>query len=68
MFTDTDSLCYHIQTEDVYKVMQGDQDLFDTSDYRQDHVLYFNTNMKVIGKFKDENAGETLGEFIDVRN
>ena len=62
-----DSLCYHIQTEDVYKDMQEDQDLFDTSDYPQDHLLYSNTNKKGIGKFKDETVGETLREFIGLR-
>ena len=67
LFTDTDSLCYHIQTEDVYRDMQEDQDLFDTSDYPQDHLLYSNTNKKVTGKFKDETVGETLGEFIGLR-
>lgn len=30
LFTDTDRLMYQIQTEDVYKDMQEDQDLFDT--------------------------------------
>ena len=32
LLMDTDTLCYDIQTEDVYKDMQEDQDLFDTSD------------------------------------
>ena len=67
LFTDTESFCYHIQTEDVFKDMQGDQDLFDTSDYPQDHLLHSNTNQKVIGKFKDETVGETLREFIGLR-
>ena len=61
LFTETDSFCYHIQTEDVYKDMQEDQDLFDTSlwylttlifHYPQDHLLYSNINKKVIGKSK----------------
>ena len=61
LFTDTDSFCYRIQTKDVYKDMQEDQDLFDTSlwylttlilDYPQDHLLYSNTNKKVIEKSK----------------
>ena len=60
LFTNTDSLCYHIQTEDVYKDIQEDQDLFDTSDCPQDHLLHSNTYKKVIEKFKDETVGETL--------
>ena len=67
LFTDTDSFCYHIQTEDVYKDMQEDQDLFDASDYPQDNLLYSNTNKKVIEKFKDETVGETLRGFIGLR-
>ena len=67
LFTDTDSFCYHIQTEDVYKNMQEDQDLFDTSDYPQDHLLYSNTTEKVTGKFKDETVGETPRDFIGLR-
>src|SRR6218665_306042 len=33
LFTDTDSLCYDIRTDDVYLDMKEDLDLFDTSDY-----------------------------------
>ena len=47
--------------------MQDDQDLFDTSGYPQNHLLYSNTNKKVIGKSKDETVGETLREFIGLR-
>ena len=36
LFTDTDSLCYHIQTEDLYKDMKGDNHLFDMSGYNMD--------------------------------
>ena len=33
LYTDTDSLLLGIQTEDVYKDIAEDQDLYDTSDY-----------------------------------
>ena len=42
LFTDTDSLCYHIQMEDVYKDMQEDQDHLDNSDYPQNHMFHSN--------------------------
>src|SRR5271163_3631089 len=40
LFTDTDSLCYEIQTEDVYADMGQNLDWFDTSDYPKDHPCY----------------------------
>lgn len=66
LFTDTDSLMYQIQT-DVYKDMQEDQDLFDTSEYPPEHFLFSEANKKKIGKFKDENAGEPVLEFVGLR-
>ena len=67
LFTDTDSLMYQIQTEDVYKDMQEDQDLFDTSEYPPEHFFFSEANKKKIGKFKDENAGEPALEFVGLR-
>ena len=57
LFTDTDSLTYHIITEDLYQDMKQDQHLYDTSNYPKDHPLYSTVNKKVIGKFKDETGG-----------
>ena len=54
LFTDTDSLCYTIQTDDVYEDLNGDRDMFDNSDYSEDSKFFFDWNKKVIGKFKDE--------------
>ena len=33
LFTDTDSLCYNISTENIYEDMMRDIHLFDTSEY-----------------------------------
>ena len=57
LFTDTDSLTYEIETEDVYEDLWKDKDLFDNSDYPENSPFYFKENKKVIGKFKDEAAG-----------
>ena len=35
MFTETDSLVYEIETEDVDEDFYGDKNLFDLSDYAQ---------------------------------
>ena len=67
LFTDTDSLCYYIQTKDIYKDMKKDKQLFDTSDYPKDHKLYSEKNKKVLGKMKDETAGKLITEFVGLR-
>ena len=67
LFTDTDSLTYLIQTEDVYKDMKQDQSLYDTSNYPKEHFLFSNINKKVIGKFKDETGGLPVTEWIGLR-
>ena len=50
-FTDTDSLCLHIKTEDIYKDMKEMEEHFDFSDYPKSHVLHNEDNKKKIGKF-----------------
>ncbi len=67
LFTDTDSLCYEIKTDDVYQDMLQDIDLFDTSEYTQDHPLHSLTNKKVLGKMKDETHGIPIQEFVGLR-
>ena len=64
LFTDTDSLCYHIQTDDVYQDLYNHKDMFDNSDYSKSSKFYFDENKKVIGKFKDEAAGNPITSFI----
>jgi len=68
LFTDTDSLCYHITTQDVYSDMQLHLDEYDTSDYPPDHFLHSRANAKVIGKFKDETNGVAPLEFVGLRS
>ena len=67
LFTDTDSLTYVIETDDIYQDMEQDKELYDTSDYPKDHVLFSNINKKVIGKFKDEVNGVPVNEFVGLR-
>ena len=49
LYTDTDSLIVHVQTEDIYADMKKNLDEYDTSNYPADHPLFSNTNKKVIG-------------------
>ena len=52
LFTDTDSLTYEIETEDVYKDFWSDKDKFDNSEYPENSPFFDKSNKKVIGKFK----------------
>ena len=47
LFTDTDSLCYEIETQDIYKELWQDRNLFDNSDYPKDSKFFDSTNKKV---------------------
>ena len=67
LFTDTDSLCYEVKTDDIYRDMAGDRDLFDFSGYPIEHPCYDATNKKVIGKMKDETASVPIKEFVGLR-
>jgi hypothetical protein len=66
LFTDTDSLAYKIQTEDLYKDLHLHRQLFDFSDYDHSHPLFSIENRKVIGTMKDEAQGKILKSFIGV--
>ena len=68
LFTDTDSLTYEIEADDVYQDFWKDKHLFDNSDYPKDSPFFDSTNKKVIGKFKDEAAGITIVEFVGLRS
>ena len=70
LFTDTDSLMYHIKTKDFYKDINFDiKDKFDTSDYPSNHKSGITTglNKKVIGMFKDEVSGKQITHFVGLR-
>ncbi|XP_041361970.1 uncharacterized protein LOC121377941 [Gigantopelta aegis] len=67
LFTDTDSLCYEIETEDIYSDFQKHANLFDTSNYNLSHPLFSIVNAKVLGKMKDELGGSVMEEFVGLR-
>ena len=67
LYTDTDSLLLEIQTEDVYQDMVKHPDLYDTSDYLEDHPLHSTANKKVLEKMKDECAGHPIAEYVSLR-
>jgi len=67
LFTDTDSLCYHVTTNDLYADMMSLRDEWlDASEYPKDHKLYSPTNAKVLGKMKDECSGDHVEEVENI--
>ena len=67
---DIDGVKYHIRTEDVYKDMNENIEIFDTSNYPDKHPsgITSGVNKKVPGKFKDELGGEIITEYAGVRS
>ena len=68
LFTDTVSLTYEIEAEDVYRDFWNNKDRLDIGDYAADSKYFYKTNKKVIGKFKDEAIGIPITEFVGLRS
>ena len=67
LFTDTDSLCCHIQTPNLHQDMSEAMDLFDTSNFDPGHSLYSRKNYRVLGKMKSETGSTPPLEFVGLR-
>ena len=68
LFTDTDSLCYAIETDNIYNDWERDSHLFDFSEYPTTHRLYSNKNKRALGCFKDETISIPISEFVGLRS
>ncbi len=69
LFTDTDSLCYEIRTEDFSEDIRGDvSEWFDMSNHEKDHPLFSVENKKQIGFMKDECGGNHITKFVGLRS
>lgn len=66
--TDTDSVLFSCETNDIYEDMKSAMEYFDTSDYPESHMLYNEWNKKVLGKMKDETNGKPINEFVGLRS
>ena len=67
LFTDTDSLCYEICDENPYEKFYEHGEYFDLSNYSKNSKYFCNDNKKVLGKMKDESAGNVIKEFTGLR-
>ena len=67
LFTDTDSLCYHIKTHDLYDDMKSFIHHLDTSNFPKDHPCFSLANDRKLGYFKDECASLQAREFVGLR-
>ncbi len=69
LFTNTDSLCYEIKTDDFYEDIKDDApEWFDTSNYEEDHPLFSKRNKKQVGFMKDECGGSQILRFVGLRS
>ena len=65
---DTDSLVYHIKTEDFYADIADDVQMrFDASGYIPDRRLPVGLSKKVIGLMKDDLGGAIMTEIVAFR-
>ena len=70
LFTDTDSLAYAVQTDDICKDLATDAaDRYDFREYPLDHPLdhHDTSNRKSLGFFKDELNSVPMQEFVGLR-
>ena len=66
--TNTDSLVYETETNDVYEDFDKDKNLLDISDYPRDSKFFDLVNKKVIGKMKDVFKGKIISEFVGLNS
>ena len=56
-----------METDDIYKDMASNPELYDFSNYPPEHPLFSKVNEKKIGLMKDETAGVPICEFCGLR-
>ena len=68
LFTDTDSLCYRIISENLYEDMKEFSEYMDCSSFPTSNPCYNTKNDRRIGYFKDECSGVQPLEFVGLRS
>ena len=67
LFTDTDSLCYEIKTENFDTDFISIKEHFDFSNIDKNSPLYSVENAGVLGKFKHETKGVSITELVALK-
>ena len=67
LFTDIDSLKYETKTEGVSVDFNKNKEISDFSNYSAESKYYYDSNMLVVGKMKDEIDGIDMKEFACLR-
>ena len=70
LFTDTDFLCYEIETDDFFKDISDDvHERFDTSNFPESHPsgIPCGVKKKIVGMFKSETDSRLIAEFVGLR-
>ena len=68
LLTDTYSLMYKIEAENVYEEFYKDKELFDFSNYPKDLKYYNNPNKLVVSKMKDETYSVPIKGFVGLKS
>ena len=67
LFTDTVSLMYEIETENVYDDFRKNNEMFDFSNYSAKSNYYDDSNALVDGKMKDEMGSTAIEEIVGLK-
>lgn len=59
---------FYCETNYLFKDMHQYSHMFDTSEFPKDHVLYNNTNKKVMGTMKSETNEKCISEYCGLRS
>ena len=65
LFTDTDSLCYKIETQDIYEELWQDRNLFDNSDYPKTVNFLIQQTKKLSANLKIKQLACLLWNLLD---
>ena len=68
LFTDTESLVYETERDDVYEESYKDENLFVFSDYPKDSKFFNPANKKMIDKMKDEVKEKRISKFVGLKS